>query len=321
MNIKVFLPLLKTACFTFTLPFSSGKIIFQGIRLRCDDTLLEGSEKEKAVDTIGFVGSGNMAEALINGVLKAGVYRPGKVYVSDVRPDRLEYLREHYGVRTAANNADLASNVDVLVLSVKPQNMKDALASLQSYIRKDILVISIAAGITTSLIAGALGDLPIVRVMPNMPAWVDEAASVLYPNEKARTYVEKARLILLSVGQAIVVEDESQLDSVTALSGSGPAYFFLLMQEMIKAGVDLGLSEEDAINLTLQTAKGAALLAEKVSAEGQTPADLAARVATRGGTTEAAFNVFKDKGFDEMVSVALHRAAERSRELSVGEAN
>lgn len=273
------------------------------------------------METIGFVGSGNMAEALINGVLKAGVYRPGKVYVSDVRPDRLEYLREHYGVRTAANNADLASNVDVMVLSVKPQNMKEALASIQSYIRDNTLVISIAAGITTSLIAEALGDLPIVRVMPNMPAWVDEAASVLYPNEKARTYVEKARLILLSVGRTIVVEDEALLDSVTAVSGSGPAYFFLMMQEMIKAGVELGLSDEDALTLTLQTAKGAALLAEKVAAEGQTPADLAARVATRGGTTEAAFNVFHERGFDEIVMAALRRAADRSRELSVGEAN
>ena len=277
--------------------------------------------KEKAVDTIGFIGSGNMAAALINGVLKAGVYRPGKVYVSDVRPDRLEYLREHYGVRTAANNADLASNVDVLVLSVKPQNMKGALASIQSYVRDDTLVISIAAGITTSLIAGALGDLPIVRVMPNMPAWVDEAASVLYPNAKARTKVEKARLILLSVGQVIVVEDEGLLDPVTAVSGSGPAYFFLMMQEMIKAGVELGLAEEDALSLTLQTAKGAALLAEKVAAEGQTPADLAARVATHGGTTEAAFIVFQERNFDEIVMTALRRAAERSRELSAGEAN
>lgn len=271
------------------------------------------------MDTIGFVGSGNMAEALINGVLKAGVYRPGKVYVSDIRPDRLEYLREHYGVRTAGNNAELASNVDVLVLSVKPQNMKDALASIQSYIREDTLVISIAAGVTTSLIASALGDLAIVRVMPNMPAWVDEAASAIYPNEKAVTKVEKARLILLSVGQVIVVEDESLLDPVTAVSGSGPAYFFLLMQEMIKAGIDMGLSEDDALALVLQTAKGAALLAEKVSAEGQTPAELAARVATRGGTTEAALNVFHANDFGGMVRTALRCAAERSRELSAGE--
>jgi len=270
------------------------------------------------VETIGFIGSGNMAEALINGVLKAGVYRPGKVYVSDIRPERIEYLREHYGVRTADDNAELASKVDVLVLSVKPQNMKDALESIKSSVSEDTLVISIAAGITTSLIASILGDLAIVRVMPNMPAWVDEAASALYANVKARTKVEKARLILLSVGEVIVVENEDLLDPVTAVSGSGPAYFFLLMHEMIKAGVELGLPEEDAQSLVLQTAKGAALLAEKAAGEGNTPAVLSARVATPNGTTEAAFKVFHASAFSEMVSKALHRASERSRELSAG---
>jgi pyrroline-5-carboxylate reductase len=274
--------------------------------------------KEKPVETIGFIGSGNMAEALINGVLKAGVYRPGKVYVSDVRPERVEYLREHYGVRTATDNAELASKVDVLVLSVKPQNMKDALESIKGHVSDDIMVISIAAGIKTSRISSILGDLAIVRVMPNMPAWVDEAASALYANQKARTKVEKARLILLSVGKVVVVENEDLLDPVTAVSGSGPAYFFLLMQEMITAGIELGLPEEDAQNLVLQTAKGAALLAEKAAAEGSTPAQLSARVATPNGTTEAAFKVFHARGFSEMVSTALRRAAERSRELSAG---
>ncbi len=270
------------------------------------------------METIGFIGGGNMAEALVNGVLKAGVYRPGKVYASDVRAERLEYLREHYGVRTADDNADLASKVDVLVLSVKPQNMKEALESIKTSVGEDTLVISIAAGITTSLIASILGDLAIVRVMPNMPAWVDEAASALYANAKARTKVEKARLILLSVGEVVVVEDENLLDPVTAVSGSGPAYFFLLMQEMIKAGIELGLSEEDAQSLVLQTAKGAALLAEKAAGEGNTPAVLAARVATPNGTTVAAFNVFHANDFGKIVSQALHRASARSRELSTG---
>ncbi len=270
------------------------------------------------METIGFIGSGNMAEALINGVVKAGVYRPGKVYVSDIRPERLEYLREHYGVRTADSNADLASKVDVLVLSVKPQNMKAALESMKASVNEDTLVISIAAGITTSLISSILGDLAIVRVMPNMPAWVDEAASALYANAKARTKVEKARLILLSVGKVVVVENEELLDPVTAVSGSGPAYFFLLMHEMIKAGVELGLPEEDAQSLVLQTAKGAALLAEKAAGEGNSPAVLSARVATPNGTTEAAFKVFQAGAFGEMVSKALRRASERSRELSAG---
>ena len=270
------------------------------------------------MDTIGFVGSGNMAEAMINGVLKANVYRPGKVFVSDIRPERLEYLREHYGVRTAENNAELAANADIVVLSVKPQNMAEALASLKGALKPEVLVISIAAGIRTSDIAAVLGDIAIVRVMPNMPAWVDEGASVLFANEKAQARVEMARLVFLSVGEAEVIEDEGLIDAVTAVSGSGPAYFFLLMDRMIDAAVEIGLPEDTAKSLVLQTAKGAALLVEKVGEDGQSPADLVKRVATPGGTTEAAFNVFTDRDFGPMVNAAIKNACKRSHELSGG---
>ena len=270
------------------------------------------------METIGFVGSGNMAEAMINGVLKAGVYRPGKVFASDVRQERLEYLREHYGVRAMDSNAELASNADILVLSVKPQNMAEALDSIKDTIRENTLVISIAAGIKVSNISSVLGDIAIVRVMPNMPAWVDEGAAVLFANEKAESKVEKARLIFLSVGKAEVVEDEDLLDAATAVSGSGPAYFFLLIDEMIKAGMELGLSEEMARDLVLQTGKGATLLAEREAEEGVTPAELTKKVATPNGTTEAAFKIFTEKDFGPTVSLAMRRAAERSRELSGG---
>ena len=270
------------------------------------------------METIGFIGSGNMAEALINGVLKAGVYKPESVYISDIRPERVEYLREHYGVVPAPDNRELASKVDVLMLSVKPYNMKDVLEDIKNHLSTDAMVISIAAGITTSLMASILGDIAIVRVMPNMPAWVGEGASALYANTKAKENVEKAQRILESVGKAIVVADETQIDPVTAVSGSGPAYYFLLMQEMIKAGIEMGLSEADAQTLVLQTAKGAALLAERAATQGDTPATLTARVATPNGTTEAALNVFHAAGFSETVSKALHRASERSAELSAG---
>jgi pyrroline-5-carboxylate reductase len=270
------------------------------------------------VDTIGFIGSGNMAEAMINGVLKANVYRPGKVFASDVRPERLSYLREHYGVRTTESNAELASKADILVLSVKPQNIAEALQSIKDAIEPDTLVISIAAGIKTTNISAVLGDVAIVRVMPNMPAWVNEGASALFANEKAKTKIEIARLIFLSVGEALVVDDEDLLDVVTAVSGTGPAYFFLLMQEMIKSGIQLGLPADVAKDLVLQTAKGAALLAERAAEKGETPEQLTARVATPNGTTEAAFRVFADRRFNEMVFAAVQRAAERSRELSSG---
>jgi len=181
-----------------------------------------------------------------------------------------------------------------------------------------MLIISIAAGIKTANISSVLGDVAIVRVMPNMPAWVDEGASVLFANEKAQTKVEMARLVLLSVGEAIVIEDEDLLDAVTAVSGTGPAYFFLLMQEIIKAGIELGLPEDIARELVLQTAKGAAILAEKAAESGETPDVLTKKVATPNGTTEAAFKVFADRNFEEVVLAAVRRAAERSRELSIG---
>ncbi len=268
--------------------------------------------------TIGFIGGGHMAEALISGILKTGDFRPGRVYVSDIRSERLEYLREHYGVRTASDNSELASKVDVLVLSVKPQTMKDMLASIKGSVGDETLVISIAAGITMSVISSVLGDLAIVRVMPNMPAWVGQGASALYPNEKAQAKLPVARAVFASVGATVTVDDEGLIDSVTAVSGSGPAYFFLLMQEMIKAGVALGLSEADAQTLTLQTAKGAAMIAERAVATGETPSQLCAQVATPGGTTEAAITVFHANGFGETVLKALQRASERCRELSTG---
>jgi len=268
------------------------------------------------MDTIGFVGSGNMAEAMINGVLKANVYRPGKVLVSDIRPERLGYLREHYGVRTVEDNAELASKADILVLSVKPQNMSEALQSVKDVIKPEALVISIAARIKTTNIAAVLGDIAIVRVMPNMPAWVDEGASVLFANEKATTRVEIARLIFLSVGEAIVIEDEGLLDAITAVSGTGPAYFFLLMDEMIRTGIELGLPEDVARDLVLQTGKGATLLAEKTAEEGESPAQLVKRVATPGGTTEAALKVFAANNFSRLITDALTAACNRSEELS-----
>ncbi len=270
------------------------------------------------METIGFIGAGNMAEAMINGVLKAGVYRPGKVWASDILPERLEYLREHYGVRTTEDNAELAAKADLLVLSVKPQKMAEALDGIKSVIRGHTLVISIAAGVKVSNISSVLGDIAIVRVMPNMPAWVDEGAAVLFANEKAESKVEMARLIFLSVGKAQVVDDEGMLDAATAVSGSGPAYFFLLIDEMIKAGIELGLPEEMARDLVLQTGRGATLLAEKEASEGVSPAELTRKVATPNGTTEAAFKVFTAGDFGPMVSLAMQRAAERSRELSAG---
>jgi pyrroline-5-carboxylate reductase len=235
------------------------------------------------MDTIGFVGSGNMAEALIKGIITAKVYAPQNILVSDIRPERLELLAKEYHVQPADSNAALASKVDILVLSVKPQNMTEALQSIKDALKKDTLVISIAAGIKVANITAVLGDIAIVRVMPNTPALIGQGASALFANDKAKPVMEKAMF-----GKAVVVDDEGLIDAVTAVSGSGPAYYFLLMEEMIKAAEQLGLPDNVAKELVLQTAKGAALLATSADEKGESPAQLRRKVTSPGGTTEAA---------------------------------
>ncbi len=268
------------------------------------------------MDTIGFIGGGNMAEALVKGVIAAKVYPPENIIVSDIKPERLELLKKQYKVRTTADNAALARSVDVLVLSVKPQNMADALKSIKGSVNPDTLVISIAAGIKTKLIASALDNVGVVRVMPNTPALIGQGASALFATDRAKPMLRKAQRIFEAVGVVVFVEDESLIDAVTAVSGSGPAYFFLLMEEMTKAAVELGLPEDVAKKLVLQTAKGAALLAADRDKDGETPAVLRKKVTSPGGTTEAALKTLADGDFGPLVIAALTRARDRSVELS-----
>ncbi|MHC4677358.1 MAG: pyrroline-5-carboxylate reductase [Planctomycetota bacterium] len=266
--------------------------------------------------TIGFIGSGNMAEALIKGIIGAGLYTPENVFVSDVRAERLSLLSESYGAVPVQSNAKLAAKVDTVVLSIKPQNMTDALNSIKEAIDSETLVISIAAGIKVANIAAALGDMAIIRVMPNTPALIGEGASALFANERAEPLLEKVTSIFTSVGKAVVVDNEDLIDAVTAVSGSGPAYYFLLMEEMIKSGVKLGLPENVAKDLVLQTAKGAGMLAAAADKNGESPARLRQKVTSPGGTTEAALKVFTEGKIGELISAAITRARDRGRELS-----
>jgi len=268
------------------------------------------------MDTIGFIGSGNMAEALIKGVIAAKVYAPEDVFISDIRAERLKFLAKKYGAAPCEKNSDLAAKVQILVLSVKPQNMTEALGSIKNNAGKVKLVISIAAGIKLANIAAVLGDIAIVRVMPNTPALIGEGASALFANKRAKPMLEKALAIFSSVGKAVVVDDEDLIDTVTAVSGSGPAYYFLLMEEMIKAGVGLGLPEDVAKDLVLQTAKGAGLLAVEADKNGESPAELRKKVTSPGGTTEAALKVFAEGKISELISAAITRARDRGRELA-----
>ncbi|MCK5176036.1 MAG: pyrroline-5-carboxylate reductase [Planctomycetes bacterium] len=268
------------------------------------------------MSTIGFIGAGNMAEALIKGIIASGVYKPDNIIASDISPERLAELASRYDIGTTESNTEISAKADTLVLSVKPQVMVQVLEEIKTCLKPGAVAISIAAGITTNTLAKSLGDTVIVRVMPNTPALVGEGMSALFSANASKETMQKALELFSSVGEALVVETEEMIDAVTAVSGSGPAYYFLLMEEMIKAAENMHLPADIAEKLVLQTAKGASILAQKAAENAEKPAQLRKKVTSPGGTTEAALNVFANEDFSQMVKNALNAAQARSRELS-----
>lgn len=263
---------------------------------------------------IGFIGAGNMAASLLGGMLARGM-RPEDICMSDPDAARLRSLAERHGVRTTTDNAEAARDADVLVLAVKPQLMRQVCEALAPALAgRAPLVVSIAAGITVSGLQAWLGELPVVRCMPNTPALVRAGATGLYaaPQVSDRQKAQ-ATEILESVGLTLWFEQEAELDAVTAVSGSGPAYFFLLMESMIAAGEKLGLAPQVARDLVLQTALGAARLARESE---HSPAELRQQVTSPGGTTAAALERFEQGNFRQLVEEALGAARNRAAELS-----
>ena len=268
------------------------------------------------MDTIGFIGAGNMAEALIKGIISSGLYPPESIMAADIRGERLEFLAKEYRIRTTRDNAALVAESVTVVLSVKPQTMARMLEGIAGKLRPDVLIVSIAAGVNTASIADRLGDVPIIRTMPNSPALVGEGATAIFSRNASPDASSRAVQLFSAVGIAVVVSDEDLLDAVTAVSGSGPAYFFLLMEEMVRSARELGLPSDVAEKLVCQTAKGAGALAMAAHARNESPAELRQKVTSAGGTTEAAIRVFQKGGFGGAVSAAIERARDRSRELS-----
>ncbi len=267
-----------------------------------------------AQQIISFIGAGNMATSLVGGMITKGI-RPARIWMSDVSQDRLDQLSRQHRVHVSTDNAEIAKRADVLVLAVKPQVMQAVCEALRKALGdRQPLIISIAAGVTVASLKGWLGDLPVVRCMPNTPALVQAGATGLYaaPSVSAEQK-ELAGQILGSVGLTFWFDEEKALDAVTAVSGSGPAYFFLLMESMIEAGRKLGLDERTARQLVLQTAWGAAQLA--ITSEAG-PDVLRQQVTSPGGTTAAALNVFEEGGFRVLVDSALAAARRRSEELA-----
>lgn len=263
---------------------------------------------------IGFIGAGNMASALVGGLLARG-WRPADIALSDALPEALVPHRQR-GVFTTTDNHELVERSDVLVLAVKPQVMAQVLVPLADRVRaRQPLVISIAAGIPGASLERWLGGpLPVVRAMPNTPALVQSGAAGLYAN--ARVTVEQravAEGILGAVGLALWVDREDLIDAVTAVSGSGPAYFFYVMEAMMAAGRDLGLDEKTARALTLQTALGAAQMAITADVG---PDELRRRVTSPGGTTERAVATFDEADLRGTFARALSACSARGKELA-----
>lgn len=264
--------------------------------------------------TVGLIGAGNMADALIRGLLGRGVVPPARLWVTNrSNTARLEALRERFGVRITREKRALTAAASLLILAVKPRDMAHLLDELRGLVHADHLVISVAAGIPLATIERALPDAPVIRAMPNTSAAVQESATVLAAGTRANdAHLSDAEVIFRAVGDVAVV-DEALLDVVTALSGSGPAYVYHLIEAMILAGRALGLDGELARRLAVQTLVGAARMLAETSED---PGELRRRVTSPGGTTMAALQTLEARGFARSVREAVDRAAQRSRELA-----
>jgi pyrroline-5-carboxylate reductase len=261
---------------------------------------------------IGVIGAGVMGEALIAALIRSGV-SPSEIYFAEKRDDRAKELAERYAI-THQDLETVAHYSTILLLVVKPQDMQTTLEALSPHLTDDCLVISFAAGKTISSIAAGLGKKnPIVRVMPNTPALIGKGASG-YSLGAGVTPAQRGFVseFLAATGKAIEVPETLQ-DSVTATSGSGPAYFFAFVEAMVEGAVELGLSHEDATLLTIQTIVGAAELLDQ---SGDSPTTLREKVTSPNGTTAAALASFGDSGLKEIVAKAMAAAAKRSQELA-----
>ncbi|MEJ5061152.1 MULTISPECIES: pyrroline-5-carboxylate reductase [unclassified Pseudomonas] len=262
---------------------------------------------------IAFIGAGNMAASLIGGLRAKGL-DAAQIRASDPGEETRARVKAEHGIEVFADNAEAIQDADLIVLAVKPQAMKAVCEAIRPSLKPNQLVVSIAAGITCASMNNWLGAQPIVRCMPNTPALLRQGVSGLFATAEVNAdQRQQAQELLSAVGIALWLTEEQQLDAVTAVSGSGPAYFFLLIEAMTAAGVKLGLPADIAAQLTLQTALGAAHMAVASDVDA---AELRRRVTSPAGTTEAAIKSFQADGFEALVEKALGAAAHRSAEMA-----
>jgi len=263
--------------------------------------------------TLGFIGAGNMAAALVKGLLHAKVVPPEGIIVSDVKPERLAQLKEEHGIRTTQDNHELVNVSDVVVLSVKPQVIDKVLTLIGGDVKSTQLVISVAAGVPVSALESRLPEgTHVVRTMPNTPATVMAGATAIAPGTHATEEdLEVARALFTAVGRVVTL-DESLLDAVTGLSGSGPAYIMLMIEAMADGGVKVGLHRDTALLLAAQTVYGSAKLLLET---GEHPGRLKDMVTSPGGTAIAGLHTLESGGMRRTLIDAVEAATNRSAQL------
>lgn len=260
---------------------------------------------------IALIGAGVMGESLLAGILRSGV-RPTDVTIAEIRSERVAELTEKYGV-TCSDARTAVADADTVLLVVKPQNIAEVLLDISEALSPNSLIISLAAGITTAAIeANLVQGQPVARVMPNTPALVDQGMSGISAGSNCSSeHLERAVSLMNSVGKSVVIPEDLQ-DSLTAVSGSGPAYIFYVIESMVAAAVDLGIERDMATELVVQTVFGAATLIHQTGDEAQT---LRERVSSPGGTTVAAIKTLDEHGVREAFQAAMSAAQKRSKEL------
>ena len=262
---------------------------------------------------IAFIGGGNMGRAMISAIIGKGLAQPEDITVADVRLESREALALELGVFATDSNIAAVKDADVVILSIKPQNLAEVSAGLVGEVDSSQLVMSIIAGKRIKALVEGLKHQAIVRIMPNTPAQIGMGMSVWTATDAVTAeQKESARKILTAMGEEFFTSDEGDLDKATALSGSGPAYFFLFMEALVEAGIKMGFSPEVAKKLVLQTAAGSSEFARQSSTE---LAELRRMVTSPGGTTAEALKVFEADGFKELIDKAVAAALRRAQEL------
>lgn len=268
----------------------------------------------KGAERICFIGAGAMAEAMLAGLLKNRRIDADRVSVFNrQRRDRLDKLKRTYGVRIPEDRGRAVVEADTVILAVKPKDVQEALTQWRDYFHKGQRIISVAAGISTEAVEKMIAaEIPVIRAMPNTSCTIGLSATALCAGKWAKPAdMEAARYLFSAIGSAVIVDEEA-MDSVTALSGSGPAYIYFMVEALERAGVEAGLSKEISRELTLQTLLGAAHMLMETREE---PAELRRKVTSPGGTTMAGLEELKRRRFDEAIKSAVLRAKSRSREL------